>query len=390
MTSRTLIWTAAAAIIVTPMTVARAQDPSPNAAATQDAPALKDDKDKTSYAVGMNLGSAIRRDSSDLDVRLIVQGLEDAFANGKTLLTEAEMRATLTRLQAQLKGKQETARTEKAAQARTQGEAFLAENKTKEGVVTLASGLQYKILKKGDGKSPAVSDTVVCHYRGTLIDGTEFDSSYKRNKPATLALNRVIKGWSEALQLMPAGSRWQLFVPPNLAYGERGAGARIGPNTTLIFEIELISIQSATTTQAAPRTRPSAATSTDVGAAASSLAGINVSFKLDPRITKGLYMGERWVPPPYTQGGDGNQVTVEARAVGIDGSGKSVNANATWITANPKVATVTPREGRDVTITVQRPGETSVRVTSNGVARELTIKAEKKGSALQVVISPKG
>jgi len=126
---------------------------------------------------------------------------------------------------------------------RKEGEAFLAENKTKDGVVALPSGLQYKILKEGDGKKPTADDAVVCNYRGTLLDGTEFDSSFKRNQPATFPVKGVIKGWTEALQLMPAGSKWQLFIPPSLGYGERGAANLIGPNATLIFEVELISIQ---------------------------------------------------------------------------------------------------------------------------------------------------
>jgi FKBP-type peptidyl-prolyl cis-trans isomerase FklB len=124
-----------------------------------------------------------------------------------------------------------------------QGDAFLAANKGKEGVVTLPSGLQYKILSAGTGPKPATSDSVVCNYRGTLIDGTEFDSSYKRGQPATFPVGGVIKGWTEALQLMPVGSKWQLFVPSELAYGERGTGADIGPNAVLIFEVELLSIQ---------------------------------------------------------------------------------------------------------------------------------------------------
>jgi FKBP-type peptidyl-prolyl cis-trans isomerase FklB len=126
---------------------------------------------------------------------------------------------------------------------KTQGEAFLAENKTKEGVVTLPSGLQYKIITAGTGPKPTAADTVICNYRGTLLDGKEFDSSYKRNQPLSIPVGRVIKGWTEALQLMPVGSKWQLFIPSDLAYGERGAGADIGPNSTLIFEVELISIQ---------------------------------------------------------------------------------------------------------------------------------------------------
>jgi len=147
---------------------------------------------------------------------------------------------------------QEEARQKQAAKAqsegsanKTEGEAFLAANKTKEGVMTTPSGLQYKILKAGTGPKPAATDTVVCNYRGTLLNGTEFDSSYKRGQPLTFPVNGVIKGWTEALQLMPVGSKWQLFIPAQLAYGERGAGADIGPNATLIFEVELVSIQAA-------------------------------------------------------------------------------------------------------------------------------------------------
>jgi FKBP-type peptidyl-prolyl cis-trans isomerase FklB len=159
------------------------------------------------------------------------------------LLTEEEARAAIMHLQAQLRQKQIEAMKLAGEKNQKAGEAFLAENKKKEGVVTLPSGLQYKILKAGEGKKPTAEDTVVCNYRGTLIDGTEFDSSYKRGEPATFPVRGVIKGWTEALQLMPVGSKWQLFIPPTLAYGERGAGAQIGPDATLIFEVELISIK---------------------------------------------------------------------------------------------------------------------------------------------------
>lgn len=384
MKTRTLGWTAVAGLILVLSPAAlHAQAPAPAAPAApaQDAPAFKTDKEKTSYAVGMNVGSAIRRDSADLDVNLIVRGLQDALSSATPLLTQDEMRALLTRLQAQLKSRVATQQSEKAARAKSEGDVFLAENKTKEGVVTTASGLQYKILKAGTGAKPAVTDTVVVNYRGTLIDGTEFDNSYKAGKPSTLALNRVIKGWSEALQLMPVGSKWQLYVPSDLAYGTRGAGPRIGPNTALIFDVELLSVQAAGTSPATPSSGTSAATNP---------AGIDISFKLDPRITKGLYMGDRWVGAPYTQAGDENQVTVEARAQALDRTGKSMNTSPRWVAANTEIATVTPGEAGQVTIRVHRAGETTLRVTSDGLSRELGIKAEKKGPALQVVISPKG
>jgi FKBP-type peptidyl-prolyl cis-trans isomerase FklB len=145
--------------------------------------------------------------------------------------------------QAELRQRQAVARTKAAEDNKKQGNAFLAENKTKEGVVTLPSGLQYKILKAGGGKTPTDADTVECHYRGTLLNGTEFDSSHLTGKPATIKVTAVIPGWKEALKLMPVGSKWQLFIPPQLAYGERGAGHEIGPNATLLFEVELLAIK---------------------------------------------------------------------------------------------------------------------------------------------------
>jgi FKBP-type peptidyl-prolyl cis-trans isomerase len=211
-------------------------------AAAQDAPALKDQKEKLSYALGMDLGTQFRRQSVEVDPDLFVKGLKDSLSGGKTLLTEQEARAAITELQNEIRKKQMALAKEVGDKNKKEGDAFLAENKAKEGVVTLESGLQYKVLKAGEGNKPSIDDTVVCHYRGTLINGTEFDSSYKRNQPATFAVKGVIKGWTEALQLMPVGSKWQLFIPSGLGYGERGAG-NIGPNATLIFEVELISIQ---------------------------------------------------------------------------------------------------------------------------------------------------
>jgi FKBP-type peptidyl-prolyl cis-trans isomerase FklB len=211
-------------------------------AAAQDAPALKDQKEKLSYALGMDLGNQFRRQSVEVDPDLFVKGLKDSLSGSKTLLTEQEARAVITELQNEIRKKQMAIAKEVGDKNKKEGDAFLAENKTKEGVVTLVSGLQYKILKAGEGRKPTIDDSVVCHYRGTLINGTEFDSSYKRNQPATFPVKGVIKGWTEALQLMPTGSKWQLFIPSTLAYGERGAG-NVGPSATLIFEVELISIQ---------------------------------------------------------------------------------------------------------------------------------------------------
>ena len=209
---------------------------SPQAAVKARPLTLKTQKDKTSYAMGMNIGAGLRKQSIEIDPAIMGRGLRDAFSNGKTLLTEEEERAVLTQFQTDMRKKQQEL-------AQAAGLAFLEANKTKEGIVTLPSGLQYKVLQEGTGPKPTATDTVVCNYRGTLLNNTEFDSSYKRGQPATFPVTGVIKGWTEALQLMPVGSKWQLFIPPELAYGERGAGGQIGPNATLIFEVELLSIQ---------------------------------------------------------------------------------------------------------------------------------------------------
>jgi FKBP-type peptidyl-prolyl cis-trans isomerase len=208
---------------------------------------LKTQKEKFSYAVGMRTGQrmaeSFKKQSVPYDPAVLARGLRDGLAGRKPLLTEEEAQAAIKAVQDEV-GKQQMEKMQEAAVAnKKEGDAFLAANKGKEGVVTLPSGLQYKILKQGTGPKPTASDTVVCNYRGTLINGTEFDSSYKRGQAATFPVSGVIKGWTEALQLMPVGSKWQLFIPPDLAYGDRGAGADIGPGSTLIFEVELVSIQ---------------------------------------------------------------------------------------------------------------------------------------------------
>jgi FKBP-type peptidyl-prolyl cis-trans isomerase FklB len=213
------------------------------AAKTATGPALTTDKQKQSYALGMNIGRGLSRQGVDVDPALVARGLRDALAGGKPVLTDAEAEAALTQLQTAVHAKADAERQKMGDANMKEGQEFLAANKTKDGVVTLPSGLQYKILTAGTGPKPTANDTVVCNYRGTFINGTEFDSSYKRGQPASFPVGGVIKGWTEALQLMPVGSKWQLFVPSDLAYGSRGAGGAIGPNATLIFEVELISIQ---------------------------------------------------------------------------------------------------------------------------------------------------
>jgi FKBP-type peptidyl-prolyl cis-trans isomerase FklB len=205
---------------------------------------LTTDKDKGSYAIGMNVAKNLQRDEVDVDPKILLRGLEDQLAGGKVLLTDDEAKAVLTQLGTQVREKQMEKRAALAESTKKEGAAFLAANATKEGVVTLPSGLQYKILTPGTGPKPTANDSVTCNYKGTLIDNTEFDSSYKRGQPATFMVAGVIKGWTEALQLMPAGSKWQLFIPPDLAYGERGQPPVIPPNAPLIFELELLSIKS--------------------------------------------------------------------------------------------------------------------------------------------------
>lgn len=213
------------------------------AAKTQAVPALTTQKDKFSYALGMNLGTNLHKQSVPVDPNILMRGLKDALAGGKTALTEDQARAALTEVQNEMRKKQQEQMQAAGEASKKEGGAFLAANKTKDGVVTLPSGLQYKVLKEGTGPKPTATDSVVCNYRGTLINGTEFDSSYKRGEPATFPVSGVIKGWTEALQLMPVGSKWQLFVPSDLAYGERSPGPEIAPDSTLIFEVELLSIE---------------------------------------------------------------------------------------------------------------------------------------------------
>jgi FKBP-type peptidyl-prolyl cis-trans isomerase FklB len=193
---------------------------------------LKNQKEKVSYIIGTDIGGNLKRQSIDIDPSILARGVQDALSGANPLLSKEEIQETMVAFQKEMMEKQ-----------KQRGEAFLSENKKKEGVKTLPSGLQYKVIKAGTGKKPKVDDTVMVNYRGTLIDGTEFDSSFRRGQPVAFPVSGVIPGWTEALPLMQEGAKWQLFVPPNLAYGERGAGGLIGPNVTLIFEVELISVQ---------------------------------------------------------------------------------------------------------------------------------------------------
>jgi FKBP-type peptidyl-prolyl cis-trans isomerase len=207
----------------------------------QDLP--KTQKEKVSYSIGLDIGRNMKRQMIDVDIQKLTRGIQDALADAKPLMTDQEMQECMTEFQKEVMARLEENSRKQGEKNKKEGDAFLAENKKKTGVKTLPSGLQYKIITEGKGRKPKATDTVVTHYRGTLLDGKEFDSSYKRGEPATFPVNRVIPGWVEALQLMKEGSKWQLFIPGELAYGPQGAGQDIGPNATLIFEVELIKVQ---------------------------------------------------------------------------------------------------------------------------------------------------
>jgi UDP-GlcNAc:undecaprenyl-phosphate/decaprenyl-phosphate GlcNAc-1-phosphate transferase len=204
---------------------------------------LKTQKDAVNYAIGVNMIANLKAQGIEIDLDLVIKGMRDAFSGGKLLMTDEDLRKNISLYQTKVRQNWAKARPMAAEANKKEGEAFLADNKNKEGVVTLPSGLQYRVLKAGDGNKPTDADTVELNYRGTLVNGTEFDSSYRNGRPATYKVTGVIPGWTEALKLMPVGSTWQLFVPPQLAYGERRTSGLIGPNATLIFEVELLAIK---------------------------------------------------------------------------------------------------------------------------------------------------
>jgi len=205
-------------------------------------PALETDKDKASYAIGVNMAQALVKIKDEVNIDMVAAGLKDKVAGNTLLIEEADARSLLADFSKKLREKQVAEREALGQKNLEEGQAFLEANKAKPDVVTTESGLQYMVVKKGDGAVPTKEDRVQVHYRGTTIDGTEFDSSYERGEPVTLAVTGVIKGWTEALQLMPVGSTYKLFVPADLAYGPRGAGDRIGPNAVLVFDVELLEI----------------------------------------------------------------------------------------------------------------------------------------------------
>lgn len=201
---------------------------------------LKTQKQKASYGIGCDIGKNFKQEFPDVDVEAMVLGFRDAISGAKLAIDEKELTQVMTEFQKEMMSKRAERMAVVGEKNKKEGEAFLAENKKKEGVVTLPSGLQYKIIKAGTGPKPKKENTVKCNYRGTLLDGKEFDSSFKRGEPMEFSLGQVVPGWTEALQLMPTGSKWELYIPANLGWGERGTGGDIGPNATVIFEVELL------------------------------------------------------------------------------------------------------------------------------------------------------
>ena len=216
---------------------------APAAAAPAAQEAFQTDPQRMGYALGTNVGRTFKQQNFPVDIDSVIAGMRDAFTGGTLKMDDAKIAETLQKLQTTLQANAQAAQETATKKNADDGTAFFAKNGTAEGVVTTKTGLQYKVVTAGDGKKPTAEDTVKVHYRGTLLDGTEFDSSYARKEPVTFPVNAVIPGWTEALQLMPVGSKWQVFIPSDLGYGPGGAGEKIGPNAALIFDVELLSIE---------------------------------------------------------------------------------------------------------------------------------------------------
>ena len=377
-----------------------ASDHKTDSAASGASPAgLKSEKEKKSYALGMNMGEQLKSRSIDVDADLIIRGLKDSLSGSSTVLNEQEASAEVEELRKEVKQQAITQRREKLKKNKKEGEEFLAANKAKEGVVTLPSGLQYKILKAGEGNKPTGNDIVFCNYRGSTLDGKEFDSSYRRGKPSPFKFARVMEGWKQALRLMPVGSKWQVWVPSDLAYGMRGASNVIEPNSTLVFELELVSIksrvtspeetQSETAGDSEPGVVQQQAAEPAIAKTTLPLEDIRISFKLDPRLSGATYGGERWIASsPFTSLAQvGTQATVEAKADGVAKSGAPVHATVEWKPADPEMITVASGENSQVKITVHHAGESKLTVAANGVSKQLLVKAKYVGNATQVEIS---
>lgn len=209
---------------------------------SKDDPVIKTEKDKLSYSIGASIGKNLKKEETDVDLNLLIKGIKTGLAGERLAMPDKEIRIILGTYQSELRKKVMVTKQQAIVENKKKGDAYLAENKGKKGVETLPSGIQYKILKAGTGNKPSEADTVEVHYRGTLIDGTEFDATEPAH-PATLKVASLIPGWKQALTQMPIGSKWQIVIPSTLAYGERGVGSDIGPNEVLVFEVELLSIK---------------------------------------------------------------------------------------------------------------------------------------------------
>jgi FKBP-type peptidyl-prolyl cis-trans isomerase FklB len=236
--TRIFPWCSAAVLLLCASLNASAQQ-----GATPAAPRpLATPKDMISYSVGVDIVRNFRKQEVDYDVDMLIRGLKDAAGDGKLALNEKEVRRVLNGFQVEVRRKMALNRKVAADDNRRRGNAFLEENKAKPGVQTLASGVQYRVIKQGDGRKPTDADTIECNYRGTVLSGVEFDAT-EEGKPARLQMSQLINGWRDALRIMPVGSKWQIFIPHTLAYAERGVGSDIGPNETLVFEVELLGIK---------------------------------------------------------------------------------------------------------------------------------------------------
>ncbi|MFC2133443.1 FKBP-type peptidyl-prolyl cis-trans isomerase [Bacteroidota bacterium] len=204
---------------------------------------LETQNDKASYSIGLDIGRNINSQQLDLDIEKLIHGIRDGVSGDSALLTQEEIQQVMQKFSEERIAQQNQATSEESEKNRADGEEFMNNNKTRDGVIELPNGLQYEVIKSGSGASPTATDKVKVHYRGTLIDGAEFDSSYKRGEPAVFGVNQVIKGWTDILQIMQVGDHWKVYIPDNLAYGERGAGNMIPPGATLIFEVELLGIE---------------------------------------------------------------------------------------------------------------------------------------------------
>lgn len=209
----------------------------------QKSTAPKTEKEKVSYIIGMNIAKDFKSKHVDVDLKMLLKGMEDELGGKKSALTDKEIEETMQKFQKEMMAKMEQEQKAENEKNRKEGDAFMASYKKKPGVNSLSNGILYRVLKEGKGQKPTAEQTVKVHYRGTFIDGKEFDSSYKRGQPVEFPLNGVIRGWSEALQHMPVGSKWEIVIPPDLAYGENGAGSVIPPGATLVFEVELLEIK---------------------------------------------------------------------------------------------------------------------------------------------------